>query len=651
MRIRRRNSLYCSERSRSDDESTEYYDSERSESIDEYCDSARSKYSDESWFENDTSYREKSTRHRRAQKKGRVRNVKWTLIILFVAFPALFFAAFGLMYQMNPEAAKVAWAMISDIFQPHSNAIDGNNVPSMQPSDSIGTVKDSAVPTSPASRQNQSTSPSNSPTSVPTISSLSLMPSFETSLQPSRSNSPTQNNAIIMIASTNPSKMYSKSIAPSRKVSTSPSSSPSVSMVPSKESEKEWKMSLWDQIANTIMGQSNYDYTGYSISLSGGGHCIAIGSPSSRTNGYVRVFKINESGAWEQYGNIVNGTNIQRRSGRSVDISYNCDTLVIGSIALYGAEFDMTGSISVYRIEDDEWQQFGNDIVGERNDRTGESVALSSSGTRLVVPAYGSDEGGTVRVFDVSEFDNNDGSFVQVGQHIGAGTDTNTDRFGISISLASFFGDILAIGSDMGVVSGPDGSNSQTGYVKVFTLIEGQWTQLGDTIAGIQQFEFCGKSVSLSYDGYSLAVGSHKYDNGSGLVRVFRFEDGSWVQRGDNIVGMTDVAFVGSSTSLSNNGETLAIRTLDSIEGYVQVYEIAEEQWKQVGNTLSNILRTDDSTARGYFGAAISLSGDGTMLAASDPYHDISSGLVNVYELGAISYPSTSPSISNTSTE
>jgi WD40 repeat protein len=92
------------------------------------------------------------------------------------------------------------------------------------------------------------------------------------------------------------------------------------------------------------------------------------------------------------------------------------------------------------------WTQLGADIDGEAaGDNSGWSVALSSDGTRLAVGAYGNDGTGTdaghVRVFD---WDENQSTWTQVGADIDG--EAAGDQSGQSVDLSSD-GTRLAVGA------------------------------------------------------------------------------------------------------------------------------------------------------------------------------------------------------------
>merc|ERR1712070_919844 len=104
------------------------------------------------------------------------------------------------------------------------------------------------------------------------------------------------------------------------------------------------------------------------------------------------------------------------------------------------------------------------------------------------------------------------------------------------------------------------------GHVRVYeydeTILE--WTQLGQDIDGKAEYDESGWSVSLSSDGKTVAIGApYNDDNGfvSGHVRVYEYDETilEWTQLGQDIDGEAEVDRSGRSVSLSSDGKTVAI--------------------------------------------------------------------------------------------
>ena len=134
-----------------------------------------------------------------------------------------------------------------------------------------------------------------------------------------------------------------------------------------------------------------------------------------------------------------------------------------------------------------------------------------------------------------------------------------------------------------------------------------------------------GHAVSLSRDGSVLAVGA---PDGSGSVRVFRWDASraSWSRMGVDIVGPhgTDVpARLGAAVSLSLDGTRLAAAAPGAGVALVFGWNRASSSWSKMGG--------DSTAGAGRVLTSIALSGDGTHLAVGAPDADDGVGVVAVY--------------------
>jgi hypothetical protein len=262
--------------------------------------------------------------------------------------------------------------------------------------------------------------------------------------------------------------------------------------------------------------------------------------------------------------------------------------------------------------------QIGNTIHGEsENDRSGSSVSISANGSIVAIGASNNSSNGLfsghVRVYE-----NLNGIWTQIGDDLYG--ENVSEVFGTSVSLSSD-GNILAIGAPRG--------EDNLGYVKVFKNISNNWTQIGNNILGESQGDLSGFKVSLSSNGQILAISAINNDEATGHVRIFQNKNGIWEQKGENINGENHSNRFGWSISLSSDGETIAISAEDGIgigshTGHVKIYNFNNGTWNQIGENIIGDI------ARYTFGHAVSLSSDGTIVAITN--YDSQTGNVNVYE-------------------
>lgn len=102
------------------------------------------------------------------------------------------------------------------------------------------------------------------------------------------------------------------------------------------------------QIGEDIDGEGVYDQSGHSISLSPDGTVVAIGAPynngKGQEAGHVRIYK-NTSGTWTQVGNDIDGDSAYNKSGYSVSLSSDGTVVAIGTYDYNGKNTSILFSI------------------------------------------------------------------------------------------------------------------------------------------------------------------------------------------------------------------------------------------------------------------------------------------------------------------
>ena len=387
------------------------------------------------------------------------------------------------------------------------------------------------------------------------------------------------------------------------------------------------------QIGNNINGEVSGDYFGSSVSLSSNGNIVAVGANfSNSTSGKVKIYK-NNNGIWEQIGNDINGEEYGDYLGESISLSSDGSIIAIGATGATTGDTQVTGNVRVFENISGNWEQIGNNIFGESdNDNSGYSISLSSDGSIIAIGApfnYGGEyHSGHVRVYK-----NNNGDWEQIGNDING--EGNSDQSGYSVSLSSD-GNIIAIGAPFN-----NGNGQDSGHVRVYKNNNGDWEQIGNDIDGEFMGNESGSSISLSSNGNIIAIGAIKNDgNGSesGHVRVFMNNNGNWQQVGLDINGEISRDFSGRSVSLSSNGNIVAIGSPgndvnNQDSGLIRIYQNINNNWEKIGNNINGDNFLD------YFGTSVSLSSNGNTVIIGAPFNDVNgsnSGLAKVYDLSAV---------------
>ncbi|WP_053068533.1 VCBS domain-containing protein [Synechococcus sp. WH 8020] len=385
----------------------------------------------------------------------------------------------------------------------------------------------------------------------------------------------------------------------------------------------------WTQIGEDIDGEAAGDFSGTAVALSGDGSVVAIGAASNDGNGgssgQVRLYR-NTGGNWTQIGADIDGETAFDESGTSVALSGDGSVVAIGA-PLNDPVGNASGHVRLYRNTGDSWTQIGEDIDGEvTSEQSGFSVSLSENGNVVAIGArWRSSRSGQVRLYQL-ENDN----WTQLGDDIDEAA--AGDESGTSVSLSAD-GSVVAIGAPFN-----DDNGNNSGQVRLYQLENDSWTQIGDNIDGEAAGDESGTSLALSADGSVVAIGAYLNDgNGSnsGQVRLYRNENGSWTQIGDDIDGEGASDLSGNSVSLSADGNVVAIGANKNDgnggnSGHVRLYQNVNDSWTQIGADIDGEAALDES------GWSVSLSADGSVVAIGARFNDgngSSSGQVRMYQL------------------
>ncbi|WP_299521479.1 T9SS type A sorting domain-containing protein [Winogradskyella sp.] len=381
------------------------------------------------------------------------------------------------------------------------------------------------------------------------------------------------------------------------------------------------QVQIGDAIKSAVV---SYDF-GNAVAISDDGQIVAIGDWQDYGNGTragcVKVYE-NIAGSWYQIGANIQGENVGDKAGIDVAISADGTIVAIGAMDYDGIDYNSIGQVKVFENQNGSWVLLGEPILGQRvSEQSGRSVSLSSDGTIVAIggPEQNSgsvlsDRRGRVRVF---EYVNN--SWVQIGNELVG--DNLFDRFGWSVSLSSN-GMVLAAGAPNN-----DENGENSGQVSVYENQGGNWVQIGQSIHGEAQGDESGRSISLSGDGSRLVIGAWKNDGnggGSGHVRIYENANGNWLQMGDDIDGEDPLDKSGFSVSISRDGNTLAIGSPDNIHpeiGPLQAQYGGPAGQVRVyrlteGEWVKQWIDINSEAYRDKFGSSVALSADGDTLIA-----------------------------------
>jgi hypothetical protein len=150
------------------------------------------------------------------------------------------------------------------------------------------------------------------------------------------------------------------------------------------------------------------------------------------------------------------------------------------------------------------------------------------------------------------------------------------------------------------------------------TAVSAQWNQLGADINGEAADNESGKSVAMSADGKTVAIGASRNDGSAidgGHTRVFEYNGTAWVQKGLDIDGDVSNDLSGLFVAINANGSVVAIATpgygRPSQKGLVKVYEWNGAAWVQRGSNI------DGEGSNDLTGRNVALSADGNTVSFS----------------------------------
>ncbi len=412
--------------------------------------------------------------------------------------------------------------------------------------------------------------------------------------------------------------------------------------------------SIWNKIEEISNTSENQDF-GWSISYGNNSNILAISAPLSDINpslinaGIVEVYDVSDLDNPSLLGEKLEGTNPEEKFGFSIDLSNDGEILSVGSPGN-----DNNGFVSIYELKNNSWSLLGERIFGDINNNSfGWALNLENNGLRIAIgdPYYDSIDGaenvGSVDIYEFNEdsgiweklgqsiygtepnsnfgfsldFDNdivaigapqkdlenksgfasiyhlNDNLFTQLGNNITG--EENTDESGASISLTSPNNELDGSTVAIGAMKNDGNYSNNTGHVRVYEYDQNnnEWTKKGNDIDGSDIGDLSSYSLDISKDGNLISIGSLEHDyldvNNSGQVRIFDYDYSSnlWRQSGFDIGGYKENESFGASLSISEDGNSIAISSLNggsNNSGEVQIYNLGETTYPVIPKYVNN---------------------------------------------------------------
>lgn len=279
-----------------------------------------------------------------------------------------------------------------------------------------------------------------------------------------------------------------------------------------------WNGSIWEQMGPRFDGSEENNELGTCISLSDDGMTLAIGEPGfNRVHedaGQVRVYDWIDD-QWVQRGDGIDGESAFDRSGGSIELSADGNTVAIGASRNDGYAKD-AGHARIFDWDGMAWVQRGDDLDGQMEEELFGEVKISGDGQTVAIFAIGSRQNGGRFTGALRAYRWLDSTWVQLGKDILG--EMRADW------LSNF--DISADGQRLLVSTRfRFGEYNFAGKIRILDWDGNEWVSAGIAIEGKQAGEGFGSPLVMSRSGMSLASSALNHSNelfeDVGAVRVF----------------------------------------------------------------------------------------------------------------------------------
>jgi len=343
---------------------------------------------------------------------------------------------------------------------------------------------------------------------------------------------------------------------------------------------------------------------------------------------------------FQQRGADIVGTATNNNLGTATALSAGGNTLVVSEPFNQPGGTFRRGTVRVYdwNAGTSSWVQRGADIDGFDGalSALGSALDISADGNTIVLASNLNNSQGSLRILD---WNAGTTSWVQRGSAIlGESAD---DGFGSYVSMSDN-GNVVAAGA-----LGNDGNGNSAGHARVFAWDGSAWVQRGSDLDGEAADDNFGR-VSLSADGNTLAVGSHRNMAGfgglsgfRGHVRVFVWNGTSWNQRGSDVDGLAGMAFFGSTVAIAADGNSFFAGAPGIKVGGVDVGRVYHYTWNSGTSTWSLTNSITGTVDEEFGGKALAVSADKNIVLVGGRYNDDNGndrGAVKVYRLNGSTY-------------
>jgi hypothetical protein len=310
--------------------------------------------------------------------------------------------------------------------------------------------------------------------------------------------------------------------------------------------------------------------------------------------------------------------------GYCADMSSDGTRVIVGAIYEDAGGAGDAGAAYIYTYSGGSWDAGTKIVASDKasSDYFGKDVSISGDGTKVIVGAEKEDAGSTTDAGSAYIF-TYDGSSWDTGTKIQASDKQASDRFGNSVSMSSDGTKVI-----VGAESEDPGGTSDGGAAYIFALSSGSWSQEAKIVASDKQVnDYFGNSVSMNSDGTKVIVGAQYEDTGgseAGAAYIFTYSGSSW-DTGTKIQASDKQAsdYFGNSVAMSSDGTKVIVGarmedpggTTDAGAAYIFTY--SSGSW---GTGVK--IQASDKQGSDMFGSSVSMNSDGTKVLVGAAYED-----------------------------
>jgi hypothetical protein len=331
---------------------------------------------------------------------------------------------------------------------------------------------------------------------------------------------------------------------------------------------------LWVSVAGPLGPDDNTgtSHFGSSVAVSANGLVIAVGGPHDATPaGAAWIFVFDGLTTWTQQGSkLIVGLHL----GTSIALSGDGTWLAVGApLASVGL-----GIVWIFNYDGTTWNQQVNPLKGlnlnlNYNDNFGTALSFSKDGLTLAVGVRNCNfttsliPSTTASGCTLIYYRNADNGMWSQAQSNLLFVYTNTSAL-VSVAISGD-GNIVAAGSPTDIT----GSGLGFGAVCIYNISANPFTvypciTINATLYGGTAATFA-QSVTLSHDGYTLAVGAPLLNSSVGGTFLFTNNGTQWIQTQAVLIGSNanGTSVQGSAISMSYDGKVLAVGGLNDASG------------------------------------------------------------------------------------